>query len=291
MLLCPDCYECLPAEGENCDKCSWKFAKINNISQMLSSKDRSSPLFTSYIENYEKLANDDLSTSLIEDRYIEIQADKIFNLCPALEGKDYCDIGSGRGFLLKKVASSNPNSITAVDVSLPYLHNLSNSNYSLYQANAENLPFKERFDVITCTDIMEHVINLGGFLHSLQKSLKPQGTVIIRVPYKENLIHYAAQNGCKYEFAHLRDFDKKNIKRLLRFCQLKIQKFEVSSFSLQTPQYWWLKNQKRMDNFMKFQRHMRKKLTNDSDINLYNSKLLRLFLRPLELTVVAQKIE
>lgn len=286
MLLCPDCYAVLPDDTSHCQQCTWCLTETNGIMHLLSTKDKNSPVFSSYLNNYETIAKDDMTVALIDDRYIELQAEKICKLMPCLKDKDFCDLGSGRGFLLTKVKSQNPRSITAVDISLAYLKNL-DTNIRLYQANAENLPFKEQFDVITCTDIMEHVINIGGFLFSIKQALKPDGQVIIRVPYQENLIHYAAQSACKYEFAHLRDFDKHNIKRLMRFSGLKISQIILDSFSLQTPQNWWLKTQKRMDHFMKFQRHMRKRLKHDADINLYNSKLLRFFLRPLEITIIA----
>lgn len=288
MLLCPDCSEHLPPDEGDCQKCSWQFLKTNNIVHLLSTKEKNSPVFSSYINNYETIARDDLNVAFIEDRYIELQAEKICKLVTPLKDKDFCDIGGGRGFLLEKVKLQQPSSITAIDISLAYLEKLS-SGITLYQANAENLPFKEKFDVIACTDIMEHVINVGGFLCSIKQSLKPGGQVIIRVPYKENLINYAAQSGCKYEFAHLRDFDKNNIKRLIGFSGLKINQLIVDSFSLQTPQNWWLKSQKRLNEFMRFQGYVRKWLTNDADINLYNSWLLRFFLRPLEITVIAQR--
>ena len=288
MLLCPDCYTFLSHDEASCQACPWEFTKTNGIAQLVSTKDKKSPLFSSYLNNYETIATDDMTTAFIEDQYIALQAKKIASLLPSLKNKDFCDIGSGRGFLLNQIKLQKPRSITAVDISLSYLKNLE-PDITRYQANAENLPFKEKFDVITCTDIMEHVINIGGFLHSVKQALKPNGQIIIRVPYQENLMNYAIQNGCKYEFAHLRDFDKHNLKRLFHFSGLKINQLLLDSFSLQIPQNYWLKTQRRMNQFMKFQRYMQKKLSNDSNINLYNPRLLRFFLRPLEITVVAEK--
>tara|TARA_R110002110_G_scaffold415562_1_gene651086 strand:+ start:57609 stop:58445 length:837 start_codon:yes stop_codon:yes gene_type:complete len=272
-----------------CDNCHWEFTTIENIKIMISTHDKNSSLFSSYSKNYDQIAQNDLNTSFLDDRYVEIQAEQICKLCPSLKGKDVCDLGSGRGFLVNKIQKRNPKSITAVDISLPYLKNFS-SKIEVYQANAENLPFKDKFDIITCTDIMEHVINIGSFLFSLNRSLRTKGYTVIRVPYKENLLNYAPQNGCEYEFAHLRDFNHENIKRLLKFAGMKVISFHINSFSLQTPQEFWMKTQRRKNWYNSLQSFARKYLKQDSDINLYPSSILRLFMKPLEITVLAQKI-
>ncbi len=289
MILCPECFDVLPQEIQHCSKCGWTQLKHNHVNIMLSKRDLNNPLFKSYLKNYDDIAAKDLETPFLQNRYIDIQADKIYKLLPILKGKDICDIGSGRGYLINKMISANPNSISAVDISLPYLEKI-NKNVYVFQANAENLPFKDRFDIITCTDVMEHVINVGGFLYSLNRALKLYGYAAIRVPYKENLLNYAPQNGCKYEFAHLRDFNRSNLKGLLSYAGFKIISTQIDSFSLQTPQKYWLKTQKRLDRYTSFQKFMRKRLPEDSDVNLYPSLLLRIFMRPLEITVLCKKI-
>lgn len=288
MILCPECFEPLPQEIKNCDKCDWQHEKNNHVHVLLSKRDLKNPLFNSYMKNYTEIAIKDLHSPFLENRYIELQAEKISKLLPSLKGKDVCDIGSGRGYLIKKMLSQQPNSIAAIDISMPYLENM-NKNISVFQANAENLPFKDRFDIITCTDVMEHVINVGGFLYSLNRALRLNGYAAIRVPYKEDLLNYAPQRGCEYEFAHLRDFNRSNLKNLLTYAGFNIISCHIDSFSLQTPQKFWLKTQKRMDRYTLFQKFMRKRLSEDSDINLFPSLLLRPFMRPLEITVLCKK--
>lgn len=288
MILCPECSESLQYQIKDCSKCDWKYHQNKHVHVMLSKRDLNNHLFNSYMKNYAEIAFNDLHNPFLENRYVELQADKICNLMPSLKGKDVCDVGSGRGYLIRKMMLQQPNSITAVDISMPYLEKMSEGVHT-FQANAENLPFKDRFDIVTCTDVMEHVINIGGFLYSLNRVLRLDGYAVIRVPYKENLLNYAPQRGCKYEFAHLRDFNKYNLKSLLRYAGFKIVTSRIDCFSLQTPQKFWLKNQRRLTRYISFQKFIRKHLANDADINLYPSLFLRFFMRPLEITVLCKK--
>lgn len=288
MIICPECAEPIASETNQCTQCNWFSTLYNQVYIMLNKHDQNNPLFNKYIDNYNKIAIKDIMTPFLDNRYIEIQAEKICKLLPTLTDKDVCDIGSGRGYLIRMIQKQNPKSITAVDISLPYLEKMEQP-IKCYQANAENLPFKNQFDVICCTDVMEHVINVGGFLYSLNRALRLNGYAAIRVPYKENLLNYAAQNGCEYEFAHLRDFNRGNIKNLLSFAGFKVLSIHLDSFSLQIPQNFWLNNQRRLKYYVKLQSFIRKQLSNDSDINLYPAILLRFFMRPIEMTVICKK--
>ena len=70
--------------------------------------------------------------------------------------------------------------------------------------NVEFMPFRECFDWVVATDILEHVLNLGNALVRIARSLKPGGRFACRVPFKEALGQYSIYNGQKYEFAHMR---------------------------------------------------------------------------------------
>ena len=83
------------------------------------------------------------------------------------------------------------------------------------------MPFRECFDWVVATDILEHVLNLGNALVRIARSLKPGGRFACRVPFKEALGQYSIYNGQKYEFAHMRFFDGPSLRRQLAEAGLK----------------------------------------------------------------------
>ena len=72
--------------------------------------------------------------------------------------------------------------------------------------NVEFMPFRECFDWVVATDILEHVLNLGNALVRIARSLKPGGRFAcqLTIGFKEALGQYSIYNGQKYEFAHMR---------------------------------------------------------------------------------------
>lgn len=290
MFICPDCRH--PIETtDQCSSCGWKGKTFGSIKCMLSSSDMDDHVFQQYHENYENIAHEDIETSILEERYVSLLADRIVHLSPSMKDKKVCDVGSGKGFLLRRIQQEKPSYLAAVDISLNYLKSFEDPIHT-FQANAENMPFENMFDIVTCTDVMEHVINVGNFLHSLNKAIKIGGYAIIRVPYKENLLNYSMHHGCKYQFAHLRDFNKENLKRLIHYAGFKTIKTYTEGFSIQIPQEFWWKGYNRKVIFSKIQAYIRKNLiTHDEDINRWNPHLSRLFLKPLELIIIAQKKE
>ncbi|ODR97399.1 hypothetical protein AUC69_12365 [Methyloceanibacter superfactus] len=102
-------------------------------------------------------------------------------------------------------------------------------------ANAENLPFEAEFDLITSTDVVEHVLNISALLYSLNKALKPGGRLAIRVPYREDLLKYAPQTGYPYDLVHLRTFDRSSLRDLLAEAGFRVSQSYFDGFNFQYP--------------------------------------------------------
>ena len=87
--------------------------------------------------------------------------------------KDFCDVGSGRGYLVEEAVERKAKTITAVDIATPSLEAVAKLGpVTAILANAENLPFERHFDVMTATDIVEHVLNVANFLVTANWSLR-----------------------------------------------------------------------------------------------------------------------
>lgn len=206
----------------DCQNCHWQAEEVDGVPLLFSTADRESPVFQNYARNYDRIAEDDLHSSLQPLRYLEIQAETLMSYLAPIDGLRVCELGVGRGLLFDHLLSNNPSTLTGVDISLAYLKRYrqpaskSDGRVRLALANAESLPYADEFDLVIASEILEHVLNVGDFLISLHRSLAPGGRVLIRVPYKEDLRQYARQNGCQYPYVHLRTFTRDNLVAMMR---------------------------------------------------------------------------
>lgn len=96
------------------------------------------------------------------------------------------DIGCDGGTFTEKIKKSNPNfSIVAVDVSKKFIGYAVGkcSDISFVVSDGQCLPFREAsFDVLTCLEVLEHVIDPMTVLKEAHRCLKNRGHFIILVP-------------------------------------------------------------------------------------------------------------
>ena len=121
------------------------------------------------------------------------------------------DVGVGTGRLL----SHFPEACRyGIDVSLNYAERLLDSGVEIAVGKVEELPYIDgAFDVVFCTDVLEHVENLLVAGTELVRVVKQNGILIVRVPYKEDLAPYL-QDDYPYRLAHLRNFDENSLRLL-----------------------------------------------------------------------------
>ena len=174
-----------------------------------------------YVENYEKISQDhiDAITADLENPFIanevwkEIEKNTIDALADNIkEGDKVLDVGVGTGRLLKHFPYADK---YGVDVSMHYLERLVESDIEICLANVEALPYSDNFfDVIVCTDVLEHVIEFSTAIAEIERVLKHNGTFILRVPYKEDLSAYLKPDF-PYKYAHVRSFDEFSLEIML----------------------------------------------------------------------------
>ena len=143
-----------------------------------------------------------------------------------------CDVGIGKGILFEKLRRGGVASLVGVDVSAPYLLRFAGlEDVRIVLANAENLPFRDSFDLVIATDIAEHVLNVGDLMISVREALAPGGRFVVRVPYKDNMLQYARLNGCDYDMVHLRNFAEDNLKHLLTQSGFVVEHLHYDGFN------------------------------------------------------------
>jgi ubiquinone/menaquinone biosynthesis C-methylase UbiE len=93
------------------------------------------------------------------------------------------------------------------DISLNYLREGKRRGFEVCRATAEDLPyFDSTFDLVSCTDVLEHVLDLNQSIREILRVLKPGGTIMLRVPEDKSLMNYVTREQ-PYDFIHLRLFD------------------------------------------------------------------------------------
>lgn len=296
MLICPNCHQPLHQveRSHSCRSCGWTSSTAAGIEQFFSDVDRVDPTFKDYLTNYDVIADEDLASSIMNEEYVKYLAQQTAALLPDISGKNVCDIGIGKGFLTNELIAKGAMQVTAVDISLAFLTRmLATPNVKPVQANAENLPYESHFDIVVSTDVLEHVLNVGSFLISVNRSLVIDGCFVVRVPNSESLLKYSPLIGCKYRFVHLRAFNKQLLSTMLRDSGFELTAYDFGGYWLDIPRNFWTKTAARVKVLEKFKSWMLRKVNGDPHkVSFFSQKwLLNIFLMPVELTIAARKIK
>jgi ubiquinone/menaquinone biosynthesis C-methylase UbiE len=95
------------------------------------------------------------------------------------------EIGCGAGNVIEK---ASPCKLFGVDISSSVLRKASqklNEKVHLFQADAQNLPFKDNsFTYIICSEVLEHLLDPSVAIKEMVRILKTQGAVVLSVPHE-----------------------------------------------------------------------------------------------------------
>lgn len=187
-----------------------------------------------YIENYEKISQDHLThlaeqgenPFMSEAYWQSLEAVTLKQIVSILKpGNKILDVGVGLGRLLSQIELNVEK--FGVDISKSYLSEAKDKGINVCLSKIEELPYHDNlFDVIVTTDVLEHVFDLNQCVKEIKRVLKPDGYLIVRVPYKEDLSAYI--NYDQYEFIHLRNFDENYLDLFFR----KIFNFKFINYEL-----------------------------------------------------------
>lgn len=183
------------------------------------------PIFSEenkYIENYEEIASDHISEMKKtgenpfqrEEYWVEIENSTRDMIQKYIRDEKYriLDVGVGLGRLLDKLPSSLEK--YGMDISMDYLKVARKKNIDVCCSLIEDMPYQqETFDIVACTDVLEHVLDLNLACKKILFVLKKGGLLFVRVPYKENLRYYLDPDY-PYKYAHLRNFDEYSLRLL-----------------------------------------------------------------------------
>ncbi len=122
-----------------------------------------------------------LTTSISRRRDSDLTPPAVEWLVDAIppDARDILDVGCGNGYLLNRIAESRPSArLYGCDVvDLPSLP----GKVEYRRGLLPELPFEDRqFDVVCCTHVLEHVIELGSAANELMRVCR--GVLLVVVP-------------------------------------------------------------------------------------------------------------
>jgi SAM-dependent methyltransferase len=289
MIICPEC--ATERKDDAPCACGWTPSSHDGLPEYFTRRDRESQFNAAYFENYENLARINLEKSNIDRTFLRNQAKNIVKYVRPVDGLHACDIGIGQGFLCDELLAAGVDRVTAVDVAPSFLARFgTHERVKPYLANAEHLPFRNEFDLIVSTDVMEHVINVGSFLYCVNRALRMDGRAAIRVPYREGLLNYSPHMKYGHAFGHMRSFNKDILRIYMRQAGFEVVGLHLDGFSLGTPQPHLYSTPRRKHWYHKFYNFWNARLAHPADATLWPSMLARLAMRPAEIVVVGRKV-
>ena len=165
---------------------------------------------------------------------------QVLNLLPK-NAKKVLDIGCSSGVLTAQVASALPKSkVTGLD-SYKDAIDFAQKKYphiDFICADAHKLPFKNNaFDLIICTETLEHVIDPRKTLLEMKRVLKENGHAIISMDSGSPLFRivwffWTKTKGRVWQNAHLHEFNAQILENLIRQTDFKIKKKNTSHLGM-----------------------------------------------------------
>ncbi|HTN66478.1 MAG TPA: class I SAM-dependent methyltransferase [Burkholderiaceae bacterium] len=123
----------------------------------------------------------ELSTDLILAKVAELSRSQF-------RGGSYLDIGSGTGALIQMIRLQHPTiEISACDYT-DSLMTVPGQNVDIANLNEDALPYAaETFDLVTCTEVIEHLENYRKLIREVFRVTKSGGAAIFTTPNVLNL--------------------------------------------------------------------------------------------------------
>lgn len=124
------------------------------------------------------------------------------------------DFGSGSGYFLKVFKDNGYKELLGLDFS-EKMCEIAKKNYKINFLSGDFLKrkIKKKFDLITCIQTLEHLLNPSLFAVKAKKTLSKNGYLFIEVPDSEHPNHELLPDF--YAFDHLFHFTEKSLSNLL----------------------------------------------------------------------------
>lgn len=169
-----------------------------------------------------------------DNRYYQdmIRFDRILQLLPD-ESQKILDLGCGDGYLSYLMARAK-HQVTAFDLSINRLEKFKNiaTEYAIEQqiGDVKSTGFPENtFDIIICSEVIEHIDEYEKVLQEAYRILKPEGQFIVSVPHDEPRKIITCPHCLKqfYRNGHINRFTRQNLPEALQEHQFQVLKIKT----------------------------------------------------------------
>lgn len=165
----------------------------------------------------------------------------VLDLIDSYKPKKILDVGCAGGWFLSEISKRFPSAkFTGVDVYKPAVLYAGKQYKSLtfITADAHKLPFPDdSFDLVICTEVLEHVINPEEVMMEITRILKKKGVAIIEMDsgnFLFRIIWHWWTNMRKgvWKDAHIHAFTARKLEELLKKSKLRVKKRKSFNFSM-----------------------------------------------------------
>lgn len=151
------------------------------------------------------------------------------------------DVGCASGWFISQVNKKYPRSICfGIDIYKDAVHYAQNeySKINFKVADAHRIPYERNsFNVVICTEVLEHVDNPKDVLLEIKRVLKKDGATIIELDSGSLLFSIAwfvwrQFKGKIWNDAHLHSFNVEKLEDLLKSCNFRIVQKKKFNFGM-----------------------------------------------------------
>ena len=100
--------------------------------------------------------------------------------------QSFLEVGCAQGYYLSKAMKKTKN-VFGIDVVPSFIELAKRTKAKVSIASAEKLPYKANsFDMVLCTEVLEHVPDWKKAVKEIERVLKPKGRAIVTVPLEKS---------------------------------------------------------------------------------------------------------
>ena len=174
-----------------------------------------------------EIENEDRFFGLMELGLNDIDFDNVSSEF-SVNDRNFLDIGCATGRLISELKKKGWN-VQGVEVCVPAAeHGIEHNNVPIYIGTLESAELREKFSVVHCSHLIEHLTDPVGFVDSVKKLLKPRGRFIITTPNVGGFQAKLMKSRWRSAIAdHMVLFSKRTLRMLLTNRGFSIEKIKT----------------------------------------------------------------